>query len=260
MVNSFFFSPSSSSSSSLVQWTHSHVHYFRFLAHIHIVHRVVPKSDDGEEEVVLCRLSVSLSIASWYINDNDHADCDCSSYLILEQLNLELHCSIAHMFYPFIYFLFYLVISQTFSSSILFTLDHVKYSLSDRVLTIPKLGVLRGVQIDYEHPSYEKYHLINVEAFLGIQYGLYQGRFEPSKERFELHPTSQIHKQINFGPACAQQIWTNQSELQRIRSEYFAKEYYPNLLKYLSEQNEDECLYMNIYQPLMKDSKGRVTD
>ena len=152
----------------------------------------------------------------------------------------------------------HLLFSTSSASSVLFTLDHVRYSLSDRVLTIPKLGSLRGIHIDYEHHSYEKSNLVNVEAFLGIQYGLYHGRFEPSKERFELHPTSKVNKQIQFGPACAQQLWTNQSELARIRTAHFARDYYPKLLKYVQHQSEEQCLYMNIYQPQIKDLKGKL--
>jgi hypothetical protein len=146
----------------------------------------------------------------------------------------------------------------TSASSLLFTLDNVRYSLSDRVLTIPKLGALRGIHIDYENEYSKKYNLVNIEAFLGIQYGLYHGRFEPSKERFELHPTTKVNKQIHFGPACAQYIWTNESELTRIRTDKFAKEYYPKLLKYIENQNEEQCLYMNIYQPQIKDLKGKI--
>ncbi|CAF3600385.1 unnamed protein product [Adineta steineri] len=148
-----------------------------------------------------------------------------------------------------------LLLHTTSASSLLFTLDNVRYSLSDRVLTIPKLGALRGIHIDYENEYYKKYNLINIEAFLGIQYGLYHGRFEPSKERFELHPTTKVNKQIHYGPACAQQIWTNESELIRIRTEKFAKDYYPKLLKYIQKQNEEQCLYMNIYQPQIKNLK-----
>lgn len=151
----------------------------------------------------------------------------------------------------------HLLLSKTSGTSLLFTLDHVRYSLSDRILTIPKLGSLRGLQIDYEHPAYKNYHLINVEAFLGIQYGLYHERFEPSKERFELHPTSKVNKQIDFGPACSQRLWTDEQELQRIRSQTFAKEYYPKLLRFIQNQNEEQCLYMNIYQPQIKDLKGK---
>jgi hypothetical protein len=143
------------------------------------------------------------------------------------------------------------------ASSLLFTLDNVRYSLSDRVLTIPKLGALRGIHIDYENEYHKKYNLVNTEAFLGIQYGLYHGRFEPSKERFELHPTTRVNKQIHFGPACAQYLWRNESELSRIRSKKFANEYYPKLLKFIEEQDEEQCLYMNIYQPQMKNLKGK---
>lgn len=163
------------------------------------------------------------------------------------------------MFYFLLIFFFshqHLLFSTSSASSVLFTLDHVRYSLSDRVLTIPKLGSLRGIHIDYEHHAYQKANLVNVEAFLGIQYGLYHGRFEPSKERFELHPTSKVNKQIQFGPACAQQLWTNETELTRIRTEPFAKDYYPKLLKYVQHQSEEQCLYMNIYQPQIKDLKG----
>ncbi|CAF1467322.1 unnamed protein product [Rotaria sp. Silwood1] len=154
-----------------------------------------------------------------------------------------------------IYFNHHLLLHTTSASSLLFTLDNVRYSLSDRVLTIPKLGALRGIHIDYENEYYKKYNLINIEAFLGLQYGLYHGRFEPSKERFELHPTTKVNKQIHFGPACAQHIWINQSELIRIRTENFAKVYYPKLLKYIENQNEQQCLYMNIYQPQIKNLK-----
>jgi hypothetical protein len=227
---------------------------------------------------------LSKSIASYHIlpshmNDNDHANCLFNMFFIFFSFPFLLlrirswfrycrtfdHCSVKplnrHMFYHLINWM--IVVHQTVlftsisASSILFTIDHVRYSLSDRVLTIPKLGSLRGVHIDYEHESYRKHHLVNVEAFLGVQYGLYHGRFEPSKERFQLHPTSQISKHTKFGPACAQHIWTNQTELTRIRTEHFAREYYPKLLKYIEHQNEEQCLYMNIYQPQIKDLKGR---
>jgi hypothetical protein len=164
------------------------------------------------------------------------------------------------MFYLLIILIYsnhHLLLHTTSASSLLFTLDNLRYSLSDRVLNIPKLGALRGIHIDYENEYYKKYNLVNIEAFLGIQYGLYHGRFEPSKERFELHPTTDVNKQIHFGPACAQYIWTNQSELIRIRTEKFAKEYYPKLLKYIQNQNEEQCLYMNIYQPRNKNLKGK---
>jgi hypothetical protein len=130
----------------------------------------------------------------------------------------------------------------------LFTLNDVRYSLSDRILTIPKLGSIRGIHIDYESRYYQKYNLVNIESFLGIQYGLYHGRFEPSKERFDLHPSTQV--------ACSQYIWKNESELSRIRTKQFAEEYYPKLLKYILKQSEEQCLYMNIYQPQIKDLKG----
>lgn len=165
------------------------------------------------------------------------------------------------MFYRliiFIYFNQHLLLCPTSASPVLFTLDNVRYSLSDSVLTIPKLGALRGIHIDYESEYNKKYNLVNIEAYLGVQYGLYQGRFEPSKERFESHPTTKINKQIHFGPACAQFIWTNQTELTRIRSERFAKEYYPKLLKYIQKQDEQKCLYMNIYQPQVKNLKGKI--
>lgn len=163
-----------------------------------------------------------------------------------------------HHLIVLIYFYQHLLLSKTSASSLLFTLDHVRYSLSDRVLTIPKLGSLRGLHIDYEHSSYKNYHLVNVEAFLGIQYGLYHGRFEPSKERFELHPSSKVNKQIQFGPACAQRLWTNITELKRIRHELFAEEYYPKLLRFIQHQDENQCLNMNIYQPQIKDLKGKM--
>lgn len=157
-----------------------------------------------------------------------------------------------------IYFNHHLLLHTTSASALLFTLDNVRYSLSDRVLTIPKLGALRGIHIDYENEYYKKYNLVNVEAFLGIQYGLYHARFEPSKERFELHPTTKVNKQIHFGPACAQRVWRNESELTRIRNEQFATDYYPKLLKYIQKQSEEQCLYMNIYQPQIKNLKGKA--
>lgn len=162
-----------------------------------------------------------------------------------------------HLLIILIYAYHHLLFHTTSASPSLFTLDNVRYSLSDRVLTIPKLGSLRGIHIDYENEYSKSLSLVNVEAFLGIQYGLYQGRFEPSKERFETYTTTKVNKQIHFGPACAQQLWTNQSELIRIRSEQFAKDYYPKLLKFIQKQSEDQCLYMNIYQPQIKDLKGK---
>ena len=163
------------------------------------------------------------------------------------------------MFYLLIVIIYYhqhLLIHLT-SASLLFVENDLRYSLSDRILNIPKLGSLRGISIDYETNYSLKYDLVQVEAYLGIQYGLYQGRFEPSKERFETYTTTKVNKQIHFGPACAQQLWTNQSELIRIRSKQFAKDYYPKLLKFIQKQSEDQCLYMNIYQPQIKDLKGK---
>ncbi|UJR22431.1 hypothetical protein I4U23_025491 [Adineta vaga] len=164
------------------------------------------------------------------------------------------------MFYSLIVLIYYYhhLLLPISASSLLFTLNDVRYSLSDRVLTIPKLGSIRGISIDYENNYYQKYNLVNIEAFLGIQYGLYHGRFEPSKERFNVHPSTKVNKQIEFGSACPQYLWKNTSELSRIRTPYFAEEYYPKLLKYISKQNEEQCLYMNIYQPQMKNLKERL--
>jgi hypothetical protein len=156
-----------------------------------------------------------------------------------------------------IYYHHHLLLHTTSASSLLFTLNDVRYSLSDRILTIPKLGAIRGIHIDYENNYDEKYNLVNIEAFLGLQYGLYHGRFEPSKEKFHLHSNINVNKQIEFGSACSQYIWKNESELIRIRTKQFAKEYYPKLLKYILKQNEQECLYMNIYQPQIKNLKGK---
>ena len=163
------------------------------------------------------------------------------------------------MFYSLIALIYYShhLLLPVSASPLLFTLNDVRYSLSDRVLTIPKLGSIRGIHIDYENNYSYKYNLVNTEAFLGIQYGLYHGRFEPSKERFNIHPSTKVTKQIEFGSACPQYLWKNTSELSRIRSKYFAEEYYPKLLKYISRQNEGQCLYMNIYQPQIKNLKGK---
>jgi hypothetical protein len=163
------------------------------------------------------------------------------------------------MYYSLIIFIYYhhhLLLHIASASSLLFTLNDVRYSLSDHVLTIPKLGSIRGIHIDYETNYSQKYNLVNIQAFLGIQYGLYHGRFEPSKEKIDLHRNTKVHKQIDFGPSCSQYIWKNESELIRIRTKTFAQEYYPKLLKYILKQNEDQCLYMNIYQPQIKDLKG----
>jgi hypothetical protein len=163
------------------------------------------------------------------------------------------------MFYALIIWIYYhhhLLLHTASGSSLLYTLNDVRYSLSDRILTIPKLGSIRGIHIDYENNYYEKYNLVNIEAYLGIQYGLYHGRFEPSKEKFYLQPSTKVNKQIEYGPACSQYIWKNESELIRIRTKQFANEYYPKLLKYILKQNEQQCLYMNIYQPQIKDLKG----
>lgn len=154
----------------------------------------------------------------------------------------------------------HLLLHSACASSLLFTLDNVRYSLSDRVLTIPKLGALRGIHIDYENEYHKKYNLVNTEAFLGIQYGLYHGRFEPSKERFEPHATTRVNKQVHFGAACAQRLWTNESELSRVRTAKFAKDYYGKLLKFVHAQDEEQCLYMNIFQPQMKNLKGKRGD
>jgi hypothetical protein len=163
------------------------------------------------------------------------------------------------MFYSLIIWIYYhhhLLLHLTSASSLLFTLNDVRYSLSDCILTIPKLGAIRGIHIDYENNYSQRYNLVNIEAYLGIQYGLYNGRFEPSKEKFHLHSNTKVNKQIEYGPACAQYIWKNVSELTRIRTEQFANKYYPKLLKYIFKQNEQQCLYMNIYQPQIKDLKG----
>lgn len=164
------------------------------------------------------------------------------------------------MFYSLIILVYYhhsLLLHATSASSLLFTINNVRYSLSDHVLTIPKLGALRGVHIDYENEYYKKYNLVNIEAFLGIQYGLYHGRFEPSKERFNLHQNTKVNKHIEFGPACPQRIWKNLTELSQIRTNKFAEEYYPKLLKYIRKQNEEQCLYMNIFQPQIKNLTGK---
>jgi hypothetical protein len=158
---------------------------------------------------------------------------------------------------PIILLYYHLLIPTSSSSSLPYTLNDVRYSLSDRIVTIPKLGAIRGLAIGYEHAFHDKYDLVNVEAFLGIQYGLYHGRFEPSKERFDLHSSTQVKKHIEFGPACAQFLWKNQSDLSRIRTSSFARDYYPRLLRFVAEQNEEQCLYMNIYQPQMKDLQGK---
>jgi hypothetical protein len=144
------------------------------------------------------------------------------------------------MFHLPIILVYYHLLIPTSASSLLYTLNDVRYSLSDRIVTIPKLGAIRGLSIGYEHAYHDKYHLVNVEAFLGIQYGLYHGRFEPSKERFDLHSSTQVKKHIEFGPACSQFIWKNQTDLSRIRTSSFARDY-----------------YMNIYQPQMKDLQGK---
>ncbi|CAF1076045.1 unnamed protein product [Adineta steineri] len=164
------------------------------------------------------------------------------------------------MFYSLIILIYYHhhLLLHISASSLLFTLHDVRYTLSDRVLTIPKLGSIRGIHIDYENEYYKKYNLVNIEAFHGIQYGLYHGRFEPSKERFDLHPDTNVNKQIEYGAACSQYIWRNESELSRVRTKDFAEKYYPKLLKYILKQDEEQCLYMNIYQPQIKDLKERL--
>lgn len=154
------------------------------------------------------------------------------------------------------YFQQLLLLHLTAASSSLFTLNDLRYSLSDRILTLPKLGAIRGIHIDYESDYFDRYNLVNVEAYLGIQYGLYHGRFEPSKEKFDLYPTTKVNKQIEYGPACAQYLWNDTKEFTRLRTKSFVEEYYPKLLKFILNQNEDECLFMNIYQPQMKDLQG----
>ncbi|CAF0746454.1 unnamed protein product [Didymodactylos carnosus] len=154
----------------------------------------------------------------------------------------------------FVYFMLKLIICSSLSYSI----NDIRYRLSDRVLSIPKIGTLRGLLIEYDIKPYNvNYSLINVEAFLGIQYGIYSGRFEPSKEKIEIHrqqnPT--VEKMIHFGPVCPQRLWNNDSELEKYRSKTFIKYYYKNLLKFIQNQNEDNCLYMNIYQPQVQHSK-----
>ena len=239
------------------------------LAHHHIT-RLIPKNKKKSLSMLQLRvsfLSIKLDCITHthlYIDDNDHGNLLFSSisfslsFLVFNFLD----CTFTnrHMFDLLIILIYshlHLLFHSTSASGLLFRLDHVRYSLSDRIITIPKLGALRGIHIDYEHQQWKKYHLVNVEAFLGIEYGLYHGRFEPSKERFELHPTMKVNKQIHFGSACAQHIWRNPTELSRIRNEKFAQEYYPKLLKFIEHQSEDQCLYMNIYQPQIKDLKGR---
>ena len=165
------------------------------------------------------------------------------------------------MFYLLIVIIYYhqhLLIHLT-SASLLFVENDLRYSLSDRILNIPKLGSLRGISIDYETNYSLKYDLVQVEAYLGIQYGLYHGRFEPSKEKFHVNSNTKINKQIDYGPACSQMIWKNQSELIRIRDEHFARDYYPKLLRFIAHQNEHECLFMNIYQPQIKTTNKGLT-
>jgi hypothetical protein len=150
----------------------------------------------------------------------------------------------------------YLLLPIVDASSLLFTINDVRYSLSDRILTVPKLGAIRGIHIDYQQQYYERYRLVNVEAYLGLQYGLYHGRFEPSKERFDSHANTEVKKLIDFAPACAQYLWKNRTDLYRTRTKTFVDDYYPKLLRFISKQDEDQCLFMNIYRPLMKDVQG----
>ena len=75
------------------------------------------------------------------------------------------------MFYSLIILVYYhhsLLLHATSASSLLFTINNVRYSLSDRVLTIPKLGALRGVHIDYENEYNKKYNLVNIDAVSAI--------------------------------------------------------------------------------------------
>ncbi|CAF0741440.1 unnamed protein product [Didymodactylos carnosus] len=165
--------------------------------------------------------------------------------------------SVSSIRLSFFYFLLKLIICVN-SSSLLYSINDIQYRLSDRVLSIPKIGTLRGLLIEYDIQPYNvNYSLINVEAFLGIQYGIYSGRFELSKEKIELqrkqNPT--VQKMIHFGPVCPQRLWYNESELEKYRSKIFTKYYYKNLLKFIQNQNEDNCLYMNIYQPQVQHSK-----
>jgi hypothetical protein len=153
------------------------------------------------------------------------------------------------MYYSLIIFIYYhhhLLLHTASASSLLFTLNDVRYSLSDHVLTIPKLGSIRGIHIDYETNYSQKYNLVNIQAFLGIQYGLYHGRFEPSKEKIDLHRNTKVHKQIDFGPSCSQYIWKNESELIRIRTKTFAQEYLSTTNKRFKRYEQQQKKNINL--------------
>lgn len=165
------------------------------------------------------------------------------------------------MFKLMMIFLFFYQLSFTFvdTSSLLFTINDLRYSLSDRILTLPKFGSIRGIHIDYQTNYSELYRLVNVQAFLGLRYASFQQRFEPSKERFHFNSNLQLEKLIDFGPACPQIIFQNQSRFLSRRSGSFVNDYYPKLLKFIQKQSEHDCLTMNIYQPYDKNLPSNIS-
>ncbi|CAF1394018.1 unnamed protein product, partial [Didymodactylos carnosus] len=125
---------------------------------------------------------------------------------------------------------------------------------SDRVLMIPALGTLRGLIIDFNNST-----MPNVEQFLGIEYGTYSKRFEPSKERTNFESRNGFVKKMDqYGPACIQKIWTKVELLKIGRTEKWIDDYYlKRLLPHIMNQSEN-CLYLNIYQPLVKRNMGHT--
>lgn len=153
-----------------------------------------------------------------------------------------------------------LFFSSVDTSSILFTINDLRYSLSDRIVTVPNVGSVRGILIDYQTNYEQRYGLVNVEAFLGLQYGSFHKRFEPSKERFEHRSMVDVRKLIQFGPACPQLLSNIENSSTRRHSHSFTNDYYEKLLKFVEQQSEDDCLTMNIYQPYGKNLQSKLND
>lgn len=160
-------------------------------------------------------------------------------------------------FILFIFFYYHheqhLLFSCVDASSLLYTINDLRYSLSDRILTLPQLGSIRGIQINYEDFDTHHYGLVNVQAYLGIQYGFYHDRYERSKEFVDFESKSHVKKMIDFGPACPQNLFNDRNES---HSHHWLKDYYSKLHRFIIHQDEKTCLMMNIYQPLMKSSSS----
>ena len=145
----------------------------------------------------------------------------------------------------------HLLFSCADASSLLYTINDLRYSLSDRILTLRQLGAIRGIQINYEEFDTHQYGLVNVQAYLGLQYGFYQDRYERSKEFVDFSSPSNVKKMLDFGPACPQYLYTDRNDS---HSHRWSSDYYAKLYRFIAHQDEKNCLTMNVYQPIVKSS------